>query len=79
MLILLVTMAVSLKPELFEGMRFDFTKGLNQKFSLSHRSIVFHLPYYSSLILVFGYFPFHYFLFQIREFLCDGVLIDFMH
>ncbi|KAH6814453.1 translocase of the outer mitochondrial membrane 40 [Perilla frutescens var. frutescens] len=27
---------VSLKPELFEGMRFDFTKGLNQKFSLSH-------------------------------------------
>ncbi|PHT77941.1 Mitochondrial import receptor subunit TOM40-1 [Capsicum annuum] len=29
-------LAVSLKPELFEGMRFDFTKGLNQKFSLSH-------------------------------------------
>ncbi|CAL5378410.1 unnamed protein product [Camellia sinensis] len=28
--------AVSLKPELFEGMRFDFTKGLNQRFSLSH-------------------------------------------
>lgn len=28
---------VSLKPELFEGMRFDFTKGLNPKFSLSHR------------------------------------------
>ncbi|KAB5526541.1 hypothetical protein DKX38_020388 [Salix brachista] len=27
---------VSLKPEYFEGMRFDFTKGLNQKFSLSH-------------------------------------------
>ncbi|XP_052185306.1 mitochondrial import receptor subunit TOM40-1-like [Diospyros lotus] len=27
---------MSLKPELFEGMRFDFTKGLNQKFSLSH-------------------------------------------
>ncbi|GLT77975.1 hypothetical protein SLA2020_495270 [Shorea laevis] len=27
---------VSLKPELFEGMRFDFTKGLNPKFSLSH-------------------------------------------
>uniref|UniRef100_A0A7N0RB05 Mitochondrial import receptor subunit TOM40 n=1 Tax=Kalanchoe fedtschenkoi TaxID=63787 RepID=A0A7N0RB05_KALFE len=26
----------SLKPELFEGMRFDFTKGLNQRFSLSH-------------------------------------------
>ncbi|XP_015887058.2 mitochondrial import receptor subunit TOM40-1 [Ziziphus jujuba] len=26
----------SLKPELFEGMRFDFIKGLNQKFSLSH-------------------------------------------
>lgn len=28
---------VSLKPELFEGLRFDFTKGLNHKFSLSHR------------------------------------------
>ncbi|KAH0664441.1 hypothetical protein KY290_030367 [Solanum tuberosum] len=27
---------MSLKPELFEGMRFDFTRGLNQKFSLSH-------------------------------------------
>jgi mitochondrial import receptor subunit TOM40 len=27
---------MSLKPELFEGMRFDFTKGLNQKFCLSH-------------------------------------------
>ncbi|GFQ04181.1 mitochondrial import receptor subunit tom40-1 [Phtheirospermum japonicum] len=27
---------MSLKPEHFEGMRFDFTKGLNQKFSLSH-------------------------------------------
>ncbi|XWS63269.1 hypothetical protein CRYUN_Cryun06bG0080700 [Craigia yunnanensis] len=27
---------MSLKPETFEGMRFDFTKGLNQKFSLSH-------------------------------------------
>ncbi|XP_010557551.1 PREDICTED: mitochondrial import receptor subunit TOM40-1-like [Tarenaya hassleriana] len=27
---------MSLKPELFEGLRFDFTKGLNSKFSLSH-------------------------------------------
>ncbi|TYI87983.1 hypothetical protein E1A91_D04G174300v1 [Gossypium mustelinum] len=27
---------MSLKPETFEGLRFDFTKGLNQKFSLSH-------------------------------------------
>ncbi|VFQ76557.1 unnamed protein product [Cuscuta campestris] len=27
---------MSLKPELFEGMRFDFTKALNQRFSLSH-------------------------------------------
>lgn len=27
---------MSLKPELFEGLRFDFTRGLNQKFSLSH-------------------------------------------
>ncbi|XVE92966.1 hypothetical protein REPUB_Repub01dG0149200 [Reevesia pubescens] len=30
------TIPVSLKPETFEGLRFDFTKGLNQKFSLSH-------------------------------------------
>ncbi|KAJ8478753.1 hypothetical protein OPV22_022480 [Ensete ventricosum] len=27
---------MSLKPELFEGLRFDFTKGLNQTFALSH-------------------------------------------
>ncbi|KAL3850501.1 hypothetical protein ACJIZ3_012383 [Penstemon smallii] len=27
---------MSLKPEIFEGLRFDFLKGLNQKFSLSH-------------------------------------------
>lgn len=27
---------MSLKPDLFEGMRFDFTKPLNQKFYLSH-------------------------------------------
>ena len=26
-----------LKPELFEGLRFDFTKPLNQNFALSHR------------------------------------------
>ncbi|XP_068658591.1 mitochondrial import receptor subunit TOM40-1-like [Aristolochia californica] len=31
---------MSLKPELFEGMRFDFTKGLNQKFSLSHSAFM---------------------------------------
>lgn len=29
--------SVSLKPEVFEGFRFDFNKGLNQNFSLSHR------------------------------------------
>jgi hypothetical protein len=28
--------AVSLKPDLFEGCRFDFTRPLNQKFSLQH-------------------------------------------
>ncbi|KAL3517922.1 hypothetical protein ACH5RR_020511 [Cinchona calisaya] len=31
---------MSLKPELFEGLRFDFTKGLNQKFALSHSVIM---------------------------------------
>lgn len=36
---------VSLKPELFEGMRFDFTKGLNPKFSLSHRYVPFILAF----------------------------------
>lgn len=34
---------MSLKPDLFEGMRFDFTKMLNQKFSLNHRYLVFFL------------------------------------
>jgi len=28
-----------LKPELFEGLRFDFTKPLNQNFALSHRCL----------------------------------------
>ncbi|KAI3837843.1 hypothetical protein MKW98_026510 [Papaver atlanticum] len=27
---------MSLKPDLFEGLRFDFIKGINQRFSLSH-------------------------------------------
>ncbi|KAG5567131.1 hypothetical protein RHGRI_002635 [Rhododendron griersonianum] len=36
---------LSLNPEIFEGLRFDFTKGLNQKFSLSHRSLRFP-PHY---------------------------------
>ncbi|GAB2267687.1 hypothetical protein Dimus_002670 [Dionaea muscipula] len=31
---------MSLKPELFEGMRFDFTKGLNPNFALSHSVIM---------------------------------------
>lgn len=39
--------AVSLKPELFEGLRFDFTKGLNQKFSLSHRYLI---PFSSTFV-----------------------------
>ena len=29
--------AVALKPEIFEGLRFDFTKPLNQNFALCHR------------------------------------------
>lgn len=28
---------MALKPDLFEGMRFDFTKMINQHFALSHR------------------------------------------
>ena len=32
--------AVVLKPELFEGLRFDFTKPLNQNFALSHRRVL---------------------------------------
>lgn len=29
--------AVALKPDIFEGLRFDFTKPLNQNFALCHR------------------------------------------
>jgi hypothetical protein len=29
--------AVALKPDLFEGMRFDFTKMITPYFALSHR------------------------------------------
>ena len=29
--------SADLKPDLFEGVRFDFAKPLNAKFSLSHR------------------------------------------
>nr|CAD1829059.1 unnamed protein product [Ananas comosus var. bracteatus] len=39
---------MSLKPELFEGLRFDFTKGLNHKFSLSHRSSFTIKGYYQN-------------------------------
>ena len=35
----LICPAVVLKPELFEGLRFDFTKPLNQNFALSHRCL----------------------------------------
>ncbi|VFR00481.1 unnamed protein product [Cuscuta campestris] len=31
---------MSLKPDFFEGMRFDFTKALNQRFSLSHSMLM---------------------------------------
>ena len=33
----LAVAAVSLKPDTFEGMRFDFSKPLNQNFALTHR------------------------------------------
>ncbi|CAK9209466.1 unnamed protein product [Sphagnum troendelagicum] len=36
---------MSLKPELFEGLRFDFTKPLNQKFSLSHSIFMGSVPH----------------------------------
>lgn len=36
---LITLLAVSLKADNFEGLRFDFSKGLNQKFSLSHRLV----------------------------------------
>ncbi|KAF7153032.1 hypothetical protein RHSIM_Rhsim01G0245800 [Rhododendron simsii] len=41
---------MSLKPEIFEGLRFDFTKGLNQKFSLSHRWICISIVFVSVLM-----------------------------
>jgi len=34
--IMLLLLAVSLKPDLFEGLRFDLTKPLNHNFALSH-------------------------------------------
>lgn len=50
-------MAMSLRPELFEGMRFDFFKGLDQKFSLGHRFL------YSPLsTFVFAFLPHQSFL-----------------
>jgi len=35
--IFLACVAVALKPDTFEGMRFDFTKMISQHFALSHR------------------------------------------
>jgi hypothetical protein len=46
--------SVSLKPELFEGMRFDFTKMLNQKFSLNHRYLPFLFFSFVSLFFIFS-------------------------
>ncbi|THU44932.1 hypothetical protein C4D60_Mb02t12590 [Musa balbisiana] len=47
---------VSLKPELFEGLRFDFTKGINQKFSLSHRCLMLtNEPHFSQRMFSFDY------------------------
>lgn len=40
---LLFGLAVILKPETFEGLRFDFTRPLNQNFAVCHRHAV-HLP-----------------------------------
>ena len=31
--------AVSLKPDLFEGLRFEFSKPLNQNFAFTHRCV----------------------------------------
>ena len=36
--------AVSLKPDLFEGLKFDFNKPLNMNFALSHRQEDLHAP-----------------------------------
>ena len=43
---------VSLKPDLFEGMRFDFTKMLNQKFTLNHRFVRLFFFFLSIFIFV---------------------------
>ncbi|RWW30440.1 hypothetical protein BHE74_00000431 [Ensete ventricosum] len=52
--------SVSLKPELFEGLRFDFTKGLNQTFALSHSNFLFFCqltnePHFSQGMFNFDY------------------------
>ena len=48
----LVLATVALKPELFEGMRFEFNKALSPKFFLSHRYL---LLLFASFTFVFMY------------------------
>ncbi|KAF3548467.1 hypothetical protein DY000_02004624 [Brassica cretica] len=46
---------VSLKADTFEGLRFDFAKGLNQKFSLCHRRLLTNEPHMSHAMFNFDY------------------------
>ena len=47
-----VCSAVSLKPDLFEGLKFDFNKPLNMNFALSHRQGDLHAQQQPSLCTV---------------------------
>ncbi|KAF3548469.1 hypothetical protein DY000_02004626 [Brassica cretica] len=46
---------MSLKADTFEGLRFDFAKGLNQKFSLCHRRLLTNEPHMSHAMFNFDY------------------------
>ena len=50
--IFLACVAVALKPDTFEGMRFDFTKMISQHFALSHRcpTRTSSLPFFLSVL-----------------------------
>lgn len=67
--------AVSLKPDTFEGLRFDFSKGLNQKFSLSHRWVLFLIfSFFFKLNFdLFATYVFHYWFLLLELFCCTSV------
>jgi len=58
---------VSLKPELFEGMRFDFNKPLNPKFFLSHRCFLLFVFFVMNIHLLLWFAFFSWAMFVPRQ------------